>query len=1561
MSHAEFVHLHLHTEYSLLDGACRLDRLVDKAHALKFPALAITDHGAMHGVIDFYKAAREKGIKPIIGCEVYVAPGSRLEKKTSSGGRDVYHHLGLLAKDETGYKNLIKLVTAAHLEGYYYKPRIDKELLAAHKEGLIALSGCLASEIPEWIIKDQLTRARDTVDWFKQAFGPDDFYLELQNHGIAEQARVNQHLIAWAKEFGLKLVATNDVHYVEKSHWHAHDCLICIGTQTLLTDTKRMRYEREQFYLRSADEMQARFAEVPDAIKNTLEVAEKCNVEFDFKTLHYPVFHPPEHFTREGFLRQWLAEGLFHRYTIHARAEGKEFIVEGIEDPRRLPTYRANEPLAPTLSPGERENHPPSSSETATADNLASVGASDDRRLLSPLPAGERQGESEPVKKLADPNVQAALKVVIDRLQTELQVIEKTGFISYFLIVGDFIRYGRSQGIACVARGSAAGSLVTYLLEIANVDPIRYGLLFERFLNPERVNPPDIDIDFADDRRADVIEYVREKYGRDSVAQIITFGTMGAKSVVRDVGRVMGLSYSECDRLAKLIPAELKMTLEKALKQSPELKQAYETEETTRELIDTALILEDLTRNASVHAAGVVIGDQPLVNLLPLKQDDSGTLVTQYAMGPVGDLGLLKMDFLGLKTLTVIRNTCEMVRQTKGLTVDVDHLPLDDAKTYDLLNKANTLGVFQLESGGMRDLCRKFQIASIEHITALVALYRPGPMDLIPEFIKRRHGEVKVEYEHPLLEPIAKETYGILIYQEQVMQAAQVLAGYTLGGADLLRRAMGKKKVEEMQKQRETFVKGCQEKNRIPKAKANQIFDLLEKFAGYGFNKSHAAAYAIVAYQTAYLKANYPVEFLCAMMTNDMGDTAKLSQYIAEARAMGIEVLAPDVNESQVTFAPRQSGTGFQPVQVAGIPPAMQGLERREERSSKAAGATPFTAFDKRRPAGRQNRHLPHWTQEGVTYFVTFRLGDSLPKSVLEQWRQERDAALRQAQKLATEEVAQPSKQLGSTIAGERMRTGGTPVPLAARQRELVEKIAEEFREKLEAHLDVGAGECWLKNPKVADIVEQALHHFDGERYLLGNYAIMPNHVHVLLRPVMNHSLSEILHSWKSFTAKEANKVLSRTGEFWQDESFDHIVRDESSLEKFANYIAENPTQARVPAGQFRLGSGKACLAETTSSESAAESQPNLNAGGMPVAQTGGTPVPLPAIRFGLAAIKGVGEVAVQTILKARDEGGKFTSLADMCERLDGRTVNRKILEALIKSGACDGFGQTRATLFAQIERTLARAASLQSDKQKGQSSLFGLLEEKSAPMPEAIANLPEWPQHELLAHEKELLGFYVTGHPLTPYAPILEKYCLHHTAALAELPNRSLTRLGGLIAAAQHGVSKKSGKPYAMITLEDLHGSVQVLVMNENYDKYRELLVLNQAILVVGEVNTSDERPKIFPQEIMPLEDAPRRYTKQVHLRLHTAHLKPESMEAVRDLVAAHPGRCPLLLCLRQPTGQVVFIEPHERFYVMPSRQLQEAADRQFGEDTYYVKVDTALPERQQRWGRRTESDNGD
>ncbi len=1216
-----FVHLHLHTQYSLLDGACRLDRLMTRARELNFGALAITDHGAMYGALDFYLKARDAGIKPIIGCEVYVAPGSRLERRGGSGGRDAYHHLGLLAKDETGYKNLIKLVTAAHLEGFYYKPRIDKELLAAHKDGLIVLSGCLASEVPELIVSGQIQRARETVDWFKQVFGAENYYLELQNHGLPQQIEVNRCLIAWAREFGLRLVATNDVHYLAREHSRAHDLLICVGTQTTVNDERRLRYQPEQFYLRSADEMKALFAEVPEAVSNSLAVAEQCNLEIRQGGLHYPSFDPPAGFTREGYLRQLVAEGLGRRYQVEARVEGERIEVRNVAAPETLPRYRV---------------------------------------------------EAEPAGGVS--RAEAAVRDLMARVNHELAVIQKTGFVGYFLIVGDFVRHGRSRGISCVARGSAAGSIVAYLLEISNVDPIRYGLLFERFLNPERVNPPDIDIDFADDRRQEVIEYVREKYGRDAVAQIVTFGTLGAKSVLRDVCRAMGLDFKEGDRLAKLIPADLKLEgedkkhyedslLRKAIATIPELKAACETEPVTREVVDAALVLEDLTRNASVHAAGVVIGPEPLVNLLPLKLDDNGGIVTQYAMGPVEKLGLLKMDFLGLKTLTVIRNTCEMLRRTRGIEVPIDRLPLDDPPTYDLLNKANTLGVFQLESSGMRDLCRRFQISSLEHITALIALYRPGPMELIPDYLRRRRGEIAIEYEHPLLEPISRETYGILVYQEQVMQAAQVLAGYTLGGADVLRRAMSKKKAEEMQKQRETFVAGCREVNQIPTAQAHRIFSLLERFAGYGFNKSHAAAYAIVAYQTAYLKANYPVEFFCAMMTNDMADTDKLSQYIEEARLFGIEVLGPDVNESELHFAPGQ------------------------------APAAP----------------------------------------------------------------------------------GGAPRP---------------------------------------------------------------------------------------------------------------------------------------------------------------------------------------AIRFGLAAIKGVGEVAVQSLLEARARGGAFKSLADLCERVDSRAVNRKAIEAFIKSGACGCFGETRATLWASLERTLARAATAARDRAQGQASLLGFLGAGPAGADDALVRVPEWPQSELLAAEKELLGFYVTGHPLTPYALLLQRYALATTRSLADLPNRAMTRVGGLLSTVQSGVSKKSGNPYALATLEDLEGTAQVLCLNEICEKFRPLLKPLTAVMIVGEVSRGEDKPKIFPQEIIPLEDAPRRFTQQVFLRLHAAHLDAEKLRAARSLMEAHAGRCPVLLSIEMPAGEVVFIEPHDRYRITPSPELAAAADQLFGEGTYQVQVDRSVPVRSQR---RWEKRNGD
>lgn len=861
MSKTDFVHLHVHTEFSLLDGACRIDKLIDRAHNLGFKALAITDHGVLYGAINFYKEAIAQNIKPIIGCEAYIAPDRMKSKKTQSGIKDAYYHLVLLAKDEVGYKNLIKLATLAYLEGFHYKPRIDKTVLEQHKDGLIVLSGCLKGEIPDLILKDQLQKARDVIDWYKHVFGNENFYLEVQNNGLPEQDKVNQQLVLFAKEFDLKLVATNDVHYLEREHSYAHDILVCIGTKTTIHDPNRLRYPPEQFYLRTSQEMSELFKEIPQAINNTLEIAEKCNLKIKFGELHYPKFTPPQGLTQEDCLRKLLLYGLEKRYGLITKFESNKFIPLELKNPNLIPGLEHKKNLEPP--------------------------------------------------DLSNPEIKTKVYNILNRLEYEIQIINKTGFTSYFLIVDDFVRHARKNGILCGARGSGAGSLVTYLLEISTVDPLRYSLLFERFLNPERVNPPDLDIDFADDRREEVIEYVRNKYGKDSVAQIITFGSMAARSAINDVGRAMGLEFSKYNKISQMVPSDPKITLAAALNQSPELRKEYETNPTAKEIIETAKILEGIARNASIHAAGVVIGDQPLIELIPLKKDETGALVTQYEMGPIGDLGLLKMDFLGVKTLTVITNTFKILKQTRNIDLSLQDITLDDAPTYELLNRGDTIGVFQLESENMRDICRRFKINCLEHIIALVALYRPGPMNLVEDFIRRRHGEIPIEYEHPLLEPICKETYGVIVYQEQVMQAAQVLAGFTLGAADILRRAMGKKKIEEMQKQREKFVQGCITKNNIPEEKANAIFDLLVKFAEYGFNKSHAAAYALLAYQTAYLKAHFPVEYFCALMTNDMNNLEKVATFIEDAERFNIKVLPPSINMSMANFVPSKDGSSI--------------------------------------------------------------------------------------------------------------------------------------------------------------------------------------------------------------------------------------------------------------------------------------------------------------------------------------------------------------------------------------------------------------------------------------------------------------------------------------------------------------------------------------------------------------------------------------------------------------------------------------------------------------------------
>jgi len=1172
MKHSDFVHLHLHTEYSLLDGACKISSLVEKAHKCGMPAVAMTDHGALYGAVEFYKAATAKGIKPIIGCEAYVAPGSRTEKKATSA-RDAAFHFVLLAKDETGYKNLIKIISEAHLTGFYYKPRIDKELLAQHSKGLIGLSACLKGEVPNKIADDQLAQAKAALDEYRHIFEPGDFYLELQNHGIEVQKKVNRTLLEWSKEFKLPVVATNDVHYLNREDWEAHDCQICLQTQALVSDTKRMRYEPEQFYLRTAEEMRELFAEVPEALTNTLGVAEKCNVVMEFGKLRFPVYKPDGGVGREKFLHDLVERGVKERF-------------------------------------GFDWKHPTTDRE----------------------------------------------KMIAGKIDEELRVIEKQGFTSYFLIVWDFVDFAKRSGIPVgPGRGSAAGSMVAYLLRITDIDPLRYGLFFERFLNPERVSPPDIDMDFCYNRRPEVIEYVRKKYGSDHVAQIITFGTLGAKMVVRDVGRVLGLPYSDCDRIAKMMPPDLGMTLEKALAMSEELKTAYKTEENVRRVIDFGKTLEGLPRNSSTHAAGVVIGAEPLTNIVPLTRGTNETdVVTQFSMNPLGDLGVLKMDFLGLKTLTVIKDALDLIEETTGKRIDMEKIPMDDQKTFDLLVKANTIGIFQLESPGMRDLSRRIGVDSIDVIMALIALFRPGPMDLIDDYVNRKHGKVKVEYDHPLLEPILKETFGIFVYQEQVMQAANVLAGYSLGGADMLRRAMGKKDKEKMAKEREKFINGCHEKNNIPKAKASQIFDMLEKFAGYGFNKSHSAAYAVVSYHTAWLKANYPVEFMAASLSNELANTDKIQLLINECKRMGIEVLPPDVNESGVRFT---------------------------------------------------------------------------------------------------------------------------------------------------------------------------------------------------------------------------------------------VVAQASSLRQADGKLEACPTKA---------------------------------------------------IRFGMAAIKNVGEVAVQSIIAERGRQGKFKLFEDFCGRIDPRAVNRKVLECLAKCGAFDSLGEPRAQAFAAIESEMNRAASVQRDRERGQSALFDV-EPVNTRRQATTGKAPaaEWSQSEMLAFEKELLGFYVSGHPLSQYAEILRRYELASTNHLNELQEGQATRLGGIISKLQSKLTK-AGKPMAIMTIEDLDGPVEVLVFPETYAKCSVHLKADTAVFVTGTVSLREDKPKLFAEHIIPLADVPKQFTKAVHIRLPVANTNEALLEKVQEILRAHKGNVPVMFCFMYPDGALVFLEAHEAFAVTPTEKFVQDVEALVGEDSVWLKVNT-------------------
>ena len=1157
-----FVHLHLHTEYSFLDGAVRMKELMKKAAEFKMPAVAITDHGNLHGAIEFYQEATRTGIKPIIGCEAYMAPGSIKDRPNNQ--RDAAYHFTLLAKDETGYRNLVKLISTAHLDGFHYKPRIDRELLAAHSAGLIGLSGCLKGEINLAIQSDNLSRAQQSVAEFRDIFGPDNFFLEMHDHGIEAQQKCNRILPRLGQEFGVGLVAANDVHFLERNHHETHDVMVCIGTGKMVQDERRMRYLPE-LYFKSPAEMSELFHNFPEAIANTLEIAERCDLKLEFGKSKYPEYPIPNGKTRETYLRELCERGLAERY-------------------------------------------------------------------------GEQAGSDQELRR---------------RLDYELGILEKTGFVSYILIVWDFIHFAKQRGIPVgPGRGSAAGSLVAYVLGITDIDPLQFGLIFERFLNPDRVSPPDIDVDFCKERRGEVLEYVRQKYGERRVSQIVTFNKMNAKSAVRDVGRVIGLSYGEADRLARMIPAgpgQQNITLAESAAANPELRRAIETEPATRQLWEHATLLEGRSRNFGVHAAGIVIGDRDLSEYVPLRRDPKEKeVITQYPMGPLNDLGLLKMDFLGLRTLTVLHDAVELIRQ-KIPEFSLEQIPMDDPATFALLNRAETIGIFQLE-GGMTGFCKQFDFKSIDDIIALSALYRPGPMDLIPDYIKRKKGLAKIKYEHPLLEEVCSETYGVMIYQEQVMAAASRLGGYSLGQADLLRRAMGKKDREKMAKERANFIAGCASTNKIPEKKANAIFDLLEKFAGYGFNKSHSAAYGLISYQTAYLKANHPVEFMAGLLSNEINNTDKISTFVGECKRMGIAILPPDVNRSGLKFSP--------------------------------------------------------------------------------------------------ESIAGGETQSGSEVADPGSRSN--------------------------------------------------------------------------------------------------------------------------------------------------------------------------------------------AIRYGLAAIKNVGQGAMEMAIKERETRGEFISLEDFCRRLDSRIANRKILESLVKCGAFDFLGRERAELFSCIDESLSAATESHKDRVSGQVSLFDEMP-PPASRPAHKRVLP-WTEHEKMSYEKELLGFYVTGHPLDAYAALLASGKYQTIASLNELPDRASFRIGGAIVQVEKKFTKKEGKPFAVVWLEDLTASLEVVLWNEVYGTVSNALALGRVIAVQGTLDRRDDALRAVAQKakiLAPASDQTRlpnesngngRSENEAPLVLRFLPTAgADEFRRVQAVLAASPGTRPVRLMFCRPDGESLQMEAGMNLRVQLTPELYD------------------------------------
>ncbi len=1145
MKPADFVHLHVHTEYSLLDGAARISDLIAKASALKMSALAITDHGKMSGVVKFYKAALEAGIKPIIGCEAYLTPGSHTEK--GAGLKQTLYHLTLLARDEVGYRNLLVLTSRAHLKGFYYKPRIDWELLEEYREGLIALSGCLKGEISQELLSGRVETAEERAAAYRDLFGADNFYLELHDQGMEEQRRINPLMVKLGRKLEIPLVACNDCHYVNREDAFSQEVMLCIQTGKKLEDKNRMKLSTEEFYLKSAAEMEELFGELPDALLNTRKIADRCHLELEFGKDLLPEFQPPPGKTPNNYLRKLCEQGI-----------------------------------------------------------------------------GERYGEKT--------------EKIQERLDHELSVIEGKNFASYFLIVWDLIHYAKTRKIPVgPGRGSVAGSIVAYLLGITDIDPFRQDLLFERFLNPSRMVMPDIDIDISDQGRAELIKYVSGKYGGDAhVCQIITFGSMKARAVLRDVGRVMGIPYNDVDQIAKLVPPGPKMTLKKALRLEPKLEGLYKKDPTVTRLIDVSFKLEGLARNASTHAAGVLICREPLTNHVPLCRGKDDEVVTQFDMYDAEEVGLLKMDFLGLRTLSVIQDTIDLIEVTRGEKIDLSRLPIDDPETFRLLSKANTIGVFQLEGAGMRDLSHRIGLKNFDDILALVALFRPGPMHMLEDYVARKHGKVKIRYDHPKLEAILKNTYGVMLYQEQVMRVANQLAGFTLAKADTLRKAMAKKQVDMMAKLEKAFIKGAAEEG-VKRPTAEKIFSDMARFAEYGFNKSHSAAYALIAYRTAYLKVHYPEEFMASLLTSEIRNMDKLMLYAAECQAMGIKVLPPDVNESFVRFT---------------------------------------------------------------------------------------------------------------------------------------------------------------------------------------------------------------------------------------------VVKD--------------------------------------------------------------------GIRFGLAAIKNVGEGAVEAIIAARNEEGPFKNFFEFLERVDLFTVNKKVMESLIKSGALDSLPGNRAQKLESLEEgAMGRAQRIRRDRSRGQSTLFGVFEaEDEANGNGHFPEKEELPQNELLAMERELLGMYITGHPLSKYAQMIKVYSTHSIEQLSTLKNRTRVRVGGIISQVEEKSGRRTGRKFAICQLEGLTGVIEITLYNREYNEFAPLLQPGQVVIVEGVVTSRDRGSSILASQLHSPDQVQEKLARSIRIDVHLATTDEKLLEELREVFRRHRGNCPVDLSFDFATGEKLRLRAGEGIKVKCTTRLVEEIERILGENSVHIKA---------------------